>query len=649
MKKAILILLFLNAVLCGGKIQASESDTDQSRDSIFRVAASQPNDTLRSKFLRGIFEQQISRESAMEYLDSAYALSIRKQLNTEELWALFDYCRRYEFCSDIVNMDKYLQLLKDASSRYKIYTFYYTAWMAMLQMRCMQGDTEYAILEAKKVREEAASLKQENGVFIASLALAQAYYFAKQDKDAIEVYERVLKENPDANNNALLSIYGRLAELYKKERKYPEALHKLQQRLDVMNKISGGAPLSDTYRSVFLGIENAFCTIYMEIGDREKMRQHLEQARKYCDESSFFAGMMDYYALWGDYYRLNKEWDKSLAEFDRALAICRETAPLRTNNILKMKAGTLMESGRYKEAAEIYRVAAQKSDSLNRDIILRHEETYDANYKIQNALLQKEELKKGYRLGQVITAGIILIFLIVVIVRAIHLRELLHRSEKQTREAFEMMKACDKMKERFLHNITFEIRIPLNSVVGFSELLSSESDLQESEIEEYSLAIKKNSIKLLALINNILDLSRLEAGMMRFNVQECDIVQLCKEAKMMINMQFPQIVELNFQTSLEELIIQADSKWFLKLLTTLFSVPGDYTGEERKVEYILSKAGKYLTVIVKGSPLYQCWEDEQEQRILHDINHLYVETFKGSYRVLGKENEKIVDITYPIS
>ena len=205
------------------------------------------------------------------------------------------------------------------------------------------------------------------------------------------------------------------------------------------------------------------------------------------------------------------------------------------------------------------------------------------------------------------------------------------------------------MKERFLHNITFEIRIPLNSVVGFSELLSSESDLQESEIEEYSLAIKKNSIKLLALINNILDLSRLEAGMMRFNVQECDIVQLCKEAKMMINMQFPQIVELNFQTSLEELIIQADSKWFLKLLTTLFSVPGDYTGEERKVEYILSKAGKYLTVIVKGSPLYQCWEDEQEQRILHDINRLYVETFKGSYRVLGKENEKIVDITYPIS
>ncbi len=650
MKKTILILVFLNVILYGGKIQASESATAQSRDSIFRIAASQPNDTLRSKFLRGIFEQQISQESAMEYLDSAYALSIRKQLDREELWILFDYCRRYEFCGDMGNMDKYLQLLKDASDRYKIYSFYYTAWMAMLQMRCTQGDTEYAILEAKKMYEKTLQLKDSNGILIASLALAQSYYFAKQDDDAIRVYEQVLKENPDVNNNALLSIYSRLAELYKKKKKYPQALHKLQQRLDIMNEISKGVvPLSDTYKAVFLGIETSFCNIYLETGNKEKMRRHLEQARKYCDESSFYANRMDYHALWGEYYRLNKEWDKSCEEFDIALSACRGTDPVRSNNILKMKANALMESGNYKEAAETYRITVQKSDSLNQDLMLRHEETYDANSKIQNALLEKEELKKEYRRAQVIVSTVILILLILAIIRAVHLRGLLRRSEKQTRKAFEIVEANDKMKERFLHNITFEIRIPLNTVVGFSELLSSENELQESEIEEYSIAIKKNSAKLLALINNILDLSRLEAGMMRFNVQECDIVQLCKEAKMMINMQFPQIVEPDFHTSLEALTVQADSKWFLKLLTTLFSVSRDYTGEVRKIEYTLSKGGRFLTIVVKGSPLYLCWEDEQEQRILHDINRLYVEAFKGSYQILGKEDEKIVSITYPIS
>ncbi|MCD8184089.1 MAG: hypothetical protein LUE99_14565 [Bacteroides sp.] len=649
MKKTVLILLLLNAIFYGGNIYASESAESQSRDSIFRIAASQPNDTLRSRFLRGVFEQQISQSSAMEYLDSAYALSKRKQLHEEELWILFDYCRRYEFCADIDNMEKHLQMLRDASYRYKIYTYYYTAWMAALQMRCVQGDTEYAILQAKKMREEALGIKNQNGIFIASLALGQAYYFANQNNDAIEVYEQALKENPDANDNALLSIYSKLADLYKKEKMYPQALHKLQQRLDVMNKKSKGAPLSDTYKAIFLGIETSFCTIYMETGNKEKMKQHLERARKYYDKNSFFAAGMDYHALWGEYYRLNKEWSNSLKEFDLALSAQRETVPLRTNGILKMKAKVLLESGRYKEAAEIYKIAAQKSDSINQDIMFRHEETYDANYRIQNAPLEKEELKEGYRRTQVIVAAAILTLLIFVTIRTAHLRKLLRRSEKQTREAFEIVKAADKIKERFLHNITFEIRIPLNTVVGFSELLSSENELQESEIEEYSAAIKKNSVKLLALINNILDLSRLEAGMMRFNVQECDIVQLCREAKMMTNMQFPQIVDLTFHTDLKELMVQADSEWFLKLLTTLFAVPGDYKGEACKVEYTLSKAGKFLKINVKGSPLYLCWENEQEQRILHDINRLYVETFKGSYQILGKEKEKLVSITYPIA
>lgn len=62
--------------------------------------------------------------------------------------------------------------------------------------------------------EKTLQLKDSNGILIASLTLAQSYYFAKQDDDAIKVYEQVLKENPDANDNALLSIYSRLAELY---------------------------------------------------------------------------------------------------------------------------------------------------------------------------------------------------------------------------------------------------------------------------------------------------------------------------------------------------------------------------------------------------------------------------------------------------
>ena len=173
--------------------------------------------------------------------------------------------------------------------------------------------------------------------------------------------------------------------------------------------------------------------------------------------------------------------------------------------------------------------------------------------------------------------------------------------------------------------------------------------MTEEEIEEYSVAVKSNSAKLLRLINNILDLSRLEAGMMRFNVQECDVVQLCREAGMIVDMETPGIVKSTFNTELEMLQVEVDSKWFLKLLTSLITVPYDYKGEKREVEYTLSQENKNLKIMIQHSPLYQCWEDEQEQHILHNINRLYVETFKGCYQIekQGEKKQSLSHTRYP--
>ena len=63
---------------------------------------------------------------------------------------------------------------------------------------------------------------------------------------------------------------------------------------------------------------------------------------------------------------------------------------------------------------------------------------------------------------------------------------------------------------------------------------------------------------------------------------------------------------------------------------------------------IYTEEGQYLRITVTGSPLYHIWKDEQEQRILHDINKLCLEAFKGSYLVSEGE-QKVVTITYPLA
>jgi len=88
------------------------------------------------------------------------------------------------------------------------------------------------------------------------------------------------------------------------------------------------------------------------------------------------------------------------------------------------------------------------------------------------------------------------------------------------------------VKNAFLHNMSFEIRTPLNTIVGFSELFEMEHSPEEETI--FIEEIKSNSFKLLGLINDILLLSRLDAGMIELNPTRTDLatvlVPKCEEA-----------------------------------------------------------------------------------------------------------------------
>lgn len=88
------------------------------------------------------------------------------------------------------------------------------------------------------------------------------------------------------------------------------------------------------------------------------------------------------------YYKLIKEWDNCFHEFDLALSSCQGAEPFHENSILKMKAEAMLEAGRYEEAANIYKTATLKGDSLNQDMLQRHEEVYQANYKSKSVIRQ---------------------------------------------------------------------------------------------------------------------------------------------------------------------------------------------------------------------------------------------------------------------
>lgn len=100
---------------------------------------------------------------------------------------------------------------------------------------------------------------------------------------------------------------------------------------------------------------------------------------------------------------------------------------------------------------------------------------------------------------------------------------------KQLKEKAEL---SDRLKSAFLANMSHEIRTPLNAIIGFSELMVTCED--PAEKKEYAEIIQSNNELLLRLINDILDLSKIEAGILDRKREEFDLAAVCKELYTMI-------------------------------------------------------------------------------------------------------------------
>ena len=120
-------------------------------------------------------------------------------------------------------------------------------------------------------------------------------------------------------------------------------------------------------------------------------------------------------------------------------------------------------------------------------------------------------------------------------------------------ESKEKAETSDKLKSAFLANMSHEIRTPLNAIVGFSRIIS-ESDNAEERREYYEI-VDANNERLLQLINEILDLSKIESGIVEFTYGPVRLHTLCKEIHDAHVFRCPQGVELRFDSPDEALSI----------------------------------------------------------------------------------------------
>ena len=238
---------------------------------------------------------------------------------------------------------------------------------------------------------------------------------------------------------------------------------------------------------------------------------------------------------------------------------------------LRNKATALNEQKNYKEAYEAFSDLIQLQDSLEQNHYIQKINQFKTEQEAkQNKVLNEQLSTKSHYLYFLIF--VLLLFVAILTALIIINRKLKHRLLLTRQKA----EHSDRLKNAFLANMNHEIRTPLNAIAGFSQLLVGETDPEMSE--QYISIIKSNNDLLMNLLNDVLDMSRIESDTITFTYSKVYLPQLINGLCEVAKLQMPSAVVMQKDTC-PELYISTDKNRLIQVLSNLISNAVKHTSE----------------------------------------------------------------------
>ena len=201
---------------------------------------------------------------------------------------------------------------------------------------------------------------------------------------------------------------------------------------------------------------------------------------------------------------------------------------------------------------------------------------------------------------------------------------------------FERAKMSDQLKSSFLANMSHEIRTPLNAIVGFSSLIS-DPEIPESNKVFFEGQIQRNSDYLLNLIEDIIDVSKIESNQLTVKIQEVDVLPMIKQIAQSFQMSVPpeKNVKVVSNISLPKLVVKVDQIRLEQVLRNLLSNAVKFT-EKGTIEIDCQKDNDFYTFSVRDTGIGIHTDHQQVifdrfMKIENSKQHLYRGTGIGLF------------------
>lgn len=492
---------------------------------------------------------QLSFAFSQTKIDSLQRLLTASTQDTNKVLLLSQLCDEYAAS----NSDKGLEYGHLSLSLAKLLHFKKGVAQALNQIGTIhfnKGEYKDAITyfwQALKINEETGNTRGEanNLSNIGSIYRTQGNY-----EKALKYSLQALKIDEESGDKYSIAVsHTNIGNIYFNAGNYDKALRYYQQALHVFHE------MSDKQNTAT--VLNNIGGIYFKQNNFQKAIINFSEAIKTYEAVDDKVGIAIDLNNIAQIYFSQSNYKKAIEYYKKSLKLASE---IRAKDIMESDYESISEiSGKlndYQSAYKYHKLFSDIKDTLLNVQINKQLDEMAIKYETEkkekeNELLKKESTKQHFlnkrqeellnylMLGLVLISGIGLLFFI----RSRSkqktnefLKELVDlktQEENELRKAKEAVEQSMKLKEQFLANMSHEIRTPLNAIIGFTNLLH-EGNLGVNE-KEYIHFIKTAGENLINIVNDILDMSKIESGKIVFEEKPLSIEELFKSLKILLD------------------------------------------------------------------------------------------------------------------
>lgn len=493
---------------------------------------------------------------------------------TEELIELDDSLYFIPKEKDLTDLFRKLDSLEDICSIHNDHEGKVMTHHIRADLHIIEGHNALAFNETRKLLEISDCKFSESLYFLTLANIDTELNLFRKARERLLDASKLMPEHRILQTR----IHLHLLELSVIQRRFNQAM----LRIDRIERLNATEGLHSLPKNIQIRYSAWKSLAHLYFGDTTYAKRLMEEYEANETLKKSYGYDIIRHLLRRNYHNAVKEYDKALYHAHAYIELCKTqknrlwelNAYTRTGNILE-------ECGREEDALPYYQKSVALKDSLStigvyqeEEMLLKEEQRFEE--------LEFQLWKKRHNLLRgAFIAGIIALILITFVILNLHrLNKKLLLSTQQLKLAQKKADESIQAKSLFLSNMSHEIRTPLNAIAGFSDILISQPDMDKEMRSECNNIIRENSMLLLKLLNDVLDLSNLDIEKMNFSFDHCDAVNVSRSIiNMMQSIKHSSNANILFKSDIKELRLYTDENRLRQLLINLLINATKFTKE----------------------------------------------------------------------